>query len=379
MASKTRDIAVLIGTRPEAVKLAPVIQELSNRSETPRVILTGQHRELLDPLLSELEIQPDIRLNAIAPGQSLGALAGRLLGEISSHLNEHPPEWLVVQGDTSSAAMGALAAFYGCISVAHVEAGLRTNDPANPFPEEINRRLIADVAQLHFAPTVAACENLLGEGVQPARIHVVGNTIVDSLRITCERHFQNSEFDVPACQTDSHDQALVFVTCHRRESLGNDLLGICGGLNAIAEEFGDKVKIVLPVHRNPDVRESIEQQLRDVGGIELVEPLGYLDTIASIRRARLVITDSGGVLEEAATLGVPTLIVRRACERLEAVEAGVARIIPPQQDEIVEAARQLLARDEVHQQMASPTDVFGDGHAAERIVEILLREMTLRE
>lgn len=379
MTAISRDIAVLIGTRPEAVKLSPVVRQLANYQKKPRIILTSQHRELLDPLLDELDIQPDIQLGAFDPGQSLGALAGKLLDLISSHLVANPPEWMVVQGDTSSAAMGALAAFYGQIPVAHVEAGLRTQDPRSPFPEEINRRLIADVAQLHFAPTKAARENLLAEGVEADRIHVVGNTIVDCLRHTCEKHFQNPESGFSANRIDSNKQALVFVTCHRRESLAEDLAGICCGLRAIAEQFGERVKIVLPMHRNPKVREVVEQLLRDVGGIELVEPLGYLDTVATLRNARLVITDSGGVLEEAATLGVPTLIVRRACERLEAVEAGVARLIQPQQDDILRAAHQLLTNEKAHQQMARPTDVFGDGHAAERIVEVLLQETKQRE
>lgn len=379
MAAIPREIAVLIGTRPEAVKLSPVIRELTLRDKKPRVILTGQHRELLDPLLNELEIQPDIQLKALSTGQDLGGLAGRLLDEISSHFSTAPPEWLVVQGDTSSAAMGALAAFYGRIPVAHVEAGLRTHDSNTPFPEEINRRLIADVAQLHFAPTETARKNLLAEGIVDERIHVVGNTVVDCLRHASEVYFKNPESKYSANRIVSNERRLVFVTCHRRESLAQDLAGICRGLRAMAEQFGDAVKIVFPMHRNPEVRDVVERHLNEVDHIQLVEPLGYLDTIANLRQARLVITDSGGVLEEAATLGVPTLIVRRACERPEAMEAGVARLIRPQEDDILKAARQLLSSEKEHQQMAKPTEVFGDGHAAERMVEVLLQEIQQQE
>ncbi len=367
-------IAVLIGTRPEAIKLAPVIRQLTAQNGPPHVIASGQHRELLDPVLLELGIEPSHRLHAMQPGQSLAKLTAVLLAEIGSHLRSRDICWFVVQGDTASAAMGALAAFYSEIPVAHIEAGLRTQNPRSPFPEEVNRRLIADLAQLHFAPTSAARQNLLREGIADDRIHVVGNTIVDSLHHACDHQLPAATPDSPEQDRSARGKHLVFVTCHRRESLGDDLANICRGIRTLASQLGDLVRVVLPVHRNPGVRQIVERHLSDVRGVELTAPLSYLETVAALRKARIVITDSGGVLEEAATLGIPTLVVRRTCERTEALNAGVARLIAPEEDAIVQAATGLLTNDDEHRRMAVATDVFGDGHAAQRIVEILLQQ-----
>jgi UDP-N-acetylglucosamine 2-epimerase (non-hydrolysing) len=307
------------------------------------------------------------------PGQGLVDLSARVLTSTRDLIARKRPRTLVVEGDTTSVAMGALAAYYEGVSVAHVEAGLRTGDKRNPFPEEINRRLVACVADLHFAPTPRARENLLREGVSPAAIHVVGNTVVDAL-------FHARDHLVPRLPPDAFldripapPRRLVLVTAHRRESFGPDLLAITEGLRRVARALPEAVEIVYPVHLNPEVDGPVRESLRGVEGVHLLPPLGYLRFVQLLLRAALVVTDSGGVQEEAAALGVPLLVARRTSERLEAVEAGVAEMVGPDAGRIFEAASRLLGDREAHARRARPTAVFGDGRAAARIAQVLLR------
>lgn len=365
-------IAVLIGTRPEAVKLMPVVRALEAAGAAPSVWVTGQHREMLQPILAELDLRADEDLHLMQPGQGLADLSARVLTATRDLIARTRPRALVVEGDTTSVAMGALAAFYEGVSVAHVEAGLRTGDRRNPFPEELNRRLVASLADLHFAPTPRARENLIREGIDPATVHLVGNTVVDALFFARDRLIPRLP---PAPGTDGipgPSRRLVLVTAHRRESFGPDLLAITEGLRRLAQAFPD-VDIVYPVHLNPRVDGPVRQGLGGVATVRLMPPLPYLRFVQLLLRATLVLTDSGGVQEEAAALGIPLLVARRTSERLEAVEAGVAEMVGPDADRIFEAASRLLRDPEARARRARATTVFGDGRAAPRIAQLLLQ------
>jgi len=267
--------------------------------------------------------------------------------------------------------MGALACFYAGVKVAHVEAGLRTYSKRNPFPEEVNRRMIACLADIHFPPTTGARDNLLSEGVEEATVHMVGNTVVDALYFARDTLLPELIPDPEIEKTLSEGREIILVTGHRRESFGADFEAICRGLRAIAETFTDKVEIIYPMHLNPNVREKVIPLLSSVSNIRLIEPLSYLRFIEAMLRAKFIITDSGGVQEEAAALGIPVLVTRRTCERAEAVDAGVSQLVGPHHDRIFNAAKELLTDSEAYAERARPTDVFGDGHAAERIAEVL--------
>ena len=366
------DVAVLIGTRPEAVKLMPVVRALEAAGAPPAVYVTGQHRELLAPILADLALVPAEDLGVMQPNQALGDLSARLLIAVQELLRRRRPGTLVVQGDTTSAAMGALAAFYEDVRVAHVEAGLRTGNRRNPFPEEMNRRLVACVADLHFAPTPRARDNLLAENVPAEAVHLVGNTVVDALFHARERLVPGLPPDPVTEPLLRSPRALVLVTAHRRESFGPDLLAIAAGLKRLAEAFAGRIEIVYPVHLNPNVDSVMRAALAGVDGVHLTPPLSYLRFLQLLLRARLVITDSGGVQEEASALGIPFLCARRASERLEAVEAGVGEVVAPEADALFAAAARLLSDEAAHAERAIPTKAFGDGHAAERIARVLL-------
>jgi UDP-N-acetylglucosamine 2-epimerase (non-hydrolysing) len=370
--ARAGDVAVLIGTRPEAVKLMPVVRALEAAGAPPAVYVTGQHRELLAPILADLALVPAEDLGVMRPNQALGDLSARLLIAVQELLRRRRPGTLVVQGDTTSAAMGALAAFYEDVRVAHVEAGLRTGQRRNPFPEEMNRRLVACVADLHFAPTSRARDNLLAENVPPEAVHLVGNTVVDALFHARDRLVPGLPPDPVTDPRLRSSRALVLVTAHRRESFGPDLLAIATGLKRLAEAFAGRIEIVYPVHLNPNVDSVMRAALAGVDGVHLTPPLSYLRFLQLLLRARLVITDSGGVQEEASALGIPFLCARRASERLEAVEAGVGEVVAPEADALFAAAARLLGDEAAHAERAIPTKAFGDGHAAERIARVLL-------
>jgi UDP-N-acetylglucosamine 2-epimerase (non-hydrolysing) len=366
------DVAVLIGTRPEAVKLMPVVRALEQAGAPHAVYVTGQHRELLAPTLAELALVPAEDLGVMQPDQGLGDLSARLLIAVQGLLRRRRPGVLVVQGDTTSAAMGALAAFYADVRVAHVEAGLRTGHRRNPFPEEMNRRLVTCVADLHFAPTPRARENLLAENVPAESIHLVGNTVVDALFHAREHLLPRLPLDPAMEPLLRSPRRLVLVTAHRRESFGPDLLAIAEGLKKLAAAFAGRIDIVYPVHLNPNVDSVMRGALGGVAGVHLTPPLSYLRFLQLLLRARVVITDSGGVQEEAAALGIPFLCARRTSERLEAVEAGVGELVGPEADALFAAAARLLEDEAAHARRAKPTTAFGDGKAAQRIARVLI-------
>lgn len=362
-------VAVVFGTRPEAIKLAPVIHELRRRAGIDvRVATTAQHRELLDQVLHVFGIIPDVDLDVMQPNQALADLSGRVLSAVDGLLAKEQPDLVVVQGDTTSVLMCSLAAFYRRVPVAHVEAGLRTADAMNPFPEEMNRRLTSILASLHFAPTERARQSLLRDGMAADAVFVTGNPVVDALHyIRRTPAYQHVQLPIPV----DRQARLLLVTLHRRESWGAPIAGMCAALRRVVERFDD-THLVLPVHLNPSVRSVIHESLGDTPRVSLIEPLDYVQFVALMDASWLVLTDSGGVQEEAPALGKPVLVLRETTERQEAVEEGVAQLVGTDPDAIVTAASRLLSDPSAHARMARTVSPFGDGRAAERIADIII-------
>ncbi len=354
---------VVYGTRPEVIKLAPVVEALSQRHErfSVSVCCTAQHRELVDDVQELFAIRPDFDLNLMRPNQSLNELAGRGFVEIGSLLNRVDADWILVQGDTTTAMVTALAAFQKGRRLGHVEAGLRTGDLGAPFPEEANRRVIDLVAGLRFAPTSTAEKALLGEGHAPETIHRVGNTGIDALHWVAKRLPE----EPPASE--------VLVTVHRRESFGPRLVEIFEAIRDLASRFPG-VQWILPVHPNPNVVKPARETLAGLENLQLRSPLRYDGLVRHLRRARIVLTDSGGIQEEAPTFGKPVLVLREKTERPEGVEAGVARLVGTRRERIVEEASRLLTDETAYRRMARRSNPYGDGRAAERIAAILAGE-----
>ncbi|HET9317138.1 MAG TPA: UDP-N-acetylglucosamine 2-epimerase (non-hydrolyzing) [Vicinamibacteria bacterium] len=366
-------LAVLLGTRPEAIKLSPVIRALATAGAPPLVVVTGQHDEMLQPILQDLGIVPAENLEVMSPAQGLASLSARVLEAVDALLARHPLRTVIVQGDTTSAVMAGLAAFYRAVRVAHVEAGLRTNVPRNPFPEEMNRRLLARVADLHFAPTEAARRHLLDEGVAASSVHLVGNTVVDALFDARDRLLPGRAPDDVTGPLIASGRRIVLLTAHRRESFGEDLRAIGEGVRALARDLADDVAVAYPLHLNPEVSGPMRDLLGHEPGVHLLPPLPYLSFLRLLLASTLVITDSGGVQEEATALGKPFLVVRKASERLEAVDAGVGELVGTDAGAIAIAASRLLRDDALYARRAVPSAVFGDGRAAERIAAVLVR------
>lgn len=363
-------VTCVFGTRPDAVKMAPVVLELRKHPQdfAVRVVVTGQHREQLDQVLRVFEIVPDHDLAIMQHGQTLSQITTRALEGLDTELSANPAEILLAQGDTTTTFVAALAAFYHRIPFGHVEAGLRTYNRYDPFPEEMNRRLAGVIAQWHFAPTEPSRQNLLREGTKPETIWVTGNTSIDALKIVAG---QNYRFDDPVlASVVESDKRLILVTAHRRENWGEPMTQIAEAVKRIAAEHSD-CEIVLAMHRNPVVRETLRPILDDIERIHLVEPPDYVPFVKLMQRADLILTDSGGVQEEAPTLGVPVLVLRRTTERPEGVDAGTALLVGTDTDTIVTEARRLLTDAEAHAQMARAVNPYGDGGAAKMIVDIL--------
>jgi UDP-N-acetylglucosamine 2-epimerase (non-hydrolysing) len=363
-------VLCVFGTRPEAIKMAPVVHELQRHPSQAKalVCVTGQHREMLDQVLRLFEITPDHDLGLMRAEQSLAGLTAGAVTGLDAVIESERPDWVVVQGDTTTAMAAALAAFYRRVPVAHVEAGLRSRNLAHPFPEEANRRIVDVVSARHFAPTEAARENLLREGVEAGQVLVTGNTVIDALRWVAALP---APADLEALAGD-RGRRLLLVTAHRRESFGPAMEQICLALRDLARRYRDSVSVVYPVHLNPRVREPVHRILGDVGNIVLAPPLDYLRFVHLMKRAYLVLTDSGGIQEEAPGLGKPVLVLREVTERSEAVEAGTARVVGTTRDHVVGAAARLLDDPAEYALMAHAANPFGDGHAAPRIVAALL-------
>lgn len=363
-------VLTVIGTRPEAIKLAPVIRELERRADrfTSTVCLTGQHGDMVRPILDLYMIEPERDLDLMRRSQTLTDVTVGVLAQLEPVLEEVRPDWVLVQGDTTTAMAGSLAAVYAQIPVAHVEAGLRTHDIRSPFPEELNRRIVAVAAALHFAPTEWAAGNLRREGVPEERIHVTGNTIIDAFRhVAALPH----DGEVPELSPiPSGEERVVLVTCHRRENLGRPIEDICWALRTIAQRHED-VHLVFPVHPNPRVQQPVAFFLGDLPNITLLPPLDYRPLVRLLERAHLLITDSGGLQEEATGIGTPVLVLRESTERPEGVEAGSARLVGSDPGRILDWADRLLNDEEIYRSMAHATSPYGTGDAATRIVEVI--------
>jgi UDP-N-acetylglucosamine 2-epimerase (non-hydrolysing) len=357
----TPAIAVVMGTRPEAIKLAPVIHELRRRGAAVTVISTGQHREMLTRICIDLDVKADVQLDVMRPGQTVGRLMSRLLAALDDVLDRVAPAIVVVQGDTTTALAGALSASYHRVPVAHVEAGLRSGDRLSPFPEEGNRRLIGQLAEWHFAPTERARRALLAEGVGSGDVFVTGNTVIDTLLWAVRR----ARHPLPPTRARR-----ALVTMHRRENQGETMAGIARALRFLVATRD--LEIVFPVHMSPAVREVVWAELDGVEGVLLIEPLDYLDLVGVLASCDLVLTDSGGLQEEAPALGKPVLVLRNETERPEAIEAGTALLVGTDPAAIVEAATSLLDDGALYASMARAINPFGDGRAARRIVDALL-------
>ena len=394
-------ILSVFGTRPEAVKMAPVVRQLA-RTEgiEARVCVTAQHRQMLDQVLEVFQIRPDYDLNLMRDDQTLAQVSAAIFTHLDPILTEFQPDWVLAQGDTTTVAITSLLSYYRRIRFGHVEAGLRTHDKWQPFPEEINRRVAGVVADLHFAPTDAARQNLLNEGIDESLIRVTGNPVIDALNIVAQqpeppeissllqqltipavaRSHSDKAISSPSggllrreerpTRKDSREKELILVTAHRRENFGRPLEDVCEALLQLAAR-GD-VEIVYPVHLNPNVQEPVQRLLGGAPHITLLPPLDYLPLVHLMKRARIILTDSGGIQEEAPAFGVPVLVLREVTERPEGVAAGTLKLVGTATRRIVEEATRLLDDPAAHAEMARAVNPFGDGHAAEHIVEALL-------
>jgi len=368
--TRRKKIIAVFGTRPEAIKMAPLVHRLKEESAgfDLKVLVTAQHREMLDQVLKLFRIEPDYDLDIMAQGQSLTEIAIKALQGISPVLRKEAPDLILVHGDTSTTLIGGLAAFYHRIPVAHVEAGLRTHNRYSPFPEEMNRRLTGVLAEEHFAPTTTARANLLAENVPAHRIMVTGNTVIDALLSVAARPQLALSDEVRAIPAS---RRILLVTTHRRENLERGLHRVYRGLQDLLQEFTD-LEVVFPVHLNPQVRAEAADVLGGLSRVHLLEPLDYEPFVAVMRRAHLVLTDSGGIQEEAPALGKPVLVLRDTTERPEAVAAGTVRLIGTERERVYKETRSLLVDEAAYQRMAQAHNPYGDGKAARRITECLL-------
>lgn len=362
-------ILSVFGTRPEAVKMAPVVKQLKSSKEIEsRVCVTAQHREMLDQILTLFDINPDYDLDLMRESQTLAELSASIFTHLDPVLMDFNPDWVLVQGDTTTVAITSLLAYYRRIRVGHVEAGLRTHDKWAPFPEEVNRRVAGVIADLHFAPTDQARHNLLYEGIPDELIAVTGNPVIDALQFVAQQP-EPKEVTKLLAELEIGNQELILVTAHRRENFGQPLENICHALKELAER-GD-VEIVYPVHLNPNVQEPVYRLLSNVPHITLLPPLDYLPLVHFQKHAKIILTDSGGIQEEAPAFGVPVLVLRDVTERPEGVDAGTLKLVGTDEVRIVHEAKRLLDDTSAHAEMSKAVNPFGDGHAAERIIQAI--------
>jgi UDP-N-acetylglucosamine 2-epimerase (non-hydrolysing) len=364
-------VLFVFGTRPEAIKLCPVVLHLKSRPDefTTRVCVTAQHRSMLDQVLTAFDVSPDHDLNLMLPGQTLFQSTSRILAALEPVMKEEEPDIVLVQGDTTSTLCGAMAGFYSRVAVGHVEAGLRTWDMQQPFPEEMNRVLTTRVTDLHFAPTAQSAANLRAEGVPEERIHITGNSGIDAVLYVRDA-LEAGRLTAPPLEGLDASKKLIVVTAHRRESFGDGFLRICQALARIASR-GD-AQVVYPVHRNPNVMDPVNRLLAGLPNVLLMEPLDYVPFVDLMRRAHLLLTDSGGIQEEGPSLGKPILVMREKTERPEAVNAGTVRLVGTDEDLIVREAARLLEDNNAYQAMARTHNPYGDGGASKRIADSIL-------
>ncbi len=364
----------VFGTRPEAIKMAPLVKKLNEDPFFESVLcVTAQHREMLDQVLELFDLKPDYDLNLMKPNQTLSMITAGVLTGLEPVLEKEAPDMVLVHGDTSTTFSAALAAFYRKIPVGHVEAGLRTYDMYSPFPEEVNRVLTGHMASLHFAPTQRNRENLMKEGIEADKIFVTGNTVVDALLQVAEKPYEFEDETLKSIDFDR--KRVIAVTCHRRENLGTYMRQIFEAIREIAEEFED-VEVVYPVHMNPKVRETASEVFGGCGNVHLIEPLSYQPFVNLMARSYFIVTDSGGMQEEAPSLGKPVLVVRKETERPEAVKAGTVKLAGVERETIAALARELLTDRAAYEAMAHASNPYGDGTACDKILEALKWQKT---
>jgi UDP-N-acetylglucosamine 2-epimerase len=363
-------VLVLAGTRPEAVKMAPVLLALRKRAGVQALLCsTGQHRQMLDQTLGIFALTPDIDLDVMSPNQTLAASAAKILAGLDEVFAREQPDWVLVQGDTTTVMAATLAAFFRKINIGHVEAGLRTYDKYSPFPEEGNRRIADALADLYFAPSATTRDNLIAERVDPARIIVTGNTVIDALMLVRERVRGRSLAHLTG---ELRDKRLVLITSHRRESFGVPFENTCRALRTLADRYRDSAHFVYPVHLNPNIRAPANALLGGVPNLTLTDPVDYETIVALMDRAHFILTDSGGLQEEAPSLGKPVLVLREKTERVEVVACGAARLVGTNYEAIVRESVRLMEDDQAYQIMAMAGNPYGDGRASERIADAIL-------
>lgn len=359
----------IFGTRPEAIKMAPLVKELESRKEIESIVcVTAQHREMLDQVLETFKITPDYDLNIMKQGQTLGDVTTRALNGVETVIKEAKPDIVLVHGDTTTTFAGALAAFYNQVAIGHVEAGLRTYDKYSPFPEEMNRQMVDCMTDMYFAPTTLSKENLLKQNIDESKIYITGNTAIDAMDTTVDDNYKH-----PELEWLKNNERLILLTAHRRENLGDPMRNIFRAVKRITDEFKD-VKVIYPIHKNPKVREVAKEIFGDSDKIKLIEPLEVFDFHNFQNKSYIIMTDSGGIQEEAPSLGKPVLVLRDTTERPEGIDAGTLKLVGTNEETIYEEAKKLLSDKKEYEKMSHASNPYGDGHASERIVDAIIKE-----
>ena len=355
---------VIFGTRPEAIKVAPIIKELEKREETePIVCVTAQHREMLDQVLEYMNIKPDYDLNIMKQGQTLSEITTKALTGLEKVIKQAKPDIVLVQGDTTTTFAGALAAFYNMVPIGHIEAGLRTYEKYSPFPEEMNRQMVSRLADFNFAPTEVSKQNLIKEGKDEKSIYVTGNTAIDALKLTVKEQVEKNE-----------NEKIILLTVHRRENIGENMENIFRAIKKIAQEY-QNIKIIYPIHKNPKVRQIANKILKDQENIQIIEPLEVIEFHNLLNKSYLILTDSGGIQEEAPSLGKPVLVLRDTTERPEGIKAGTLKLVGTDEKNIYEETKNLIENKEEYEKMSKASNPYGDGFASQKIVDIIIENI----
>ena len=361
----------IFGTRPEAIKMAPLVKELERREEIKSIVcVTAQHREMLDQVLDTFKITPDYDLNIMKQGQTLGDVTTRALNGLEEVIKEVKPDIVLVHGDTTTTFAGALAAFYNQVAIGHVEAGLRTNDKYSPFPEEMNRQMVDCMTDMYFAPTEISKENLLKENKDESKIYVTGNTAIDAMSTTVDPNYTHKELE-----WIKPGERMILLTAHRRENLGEPMRHIFRAIRKVVDEFSD-VKVIYPIHMNPRVREVANEVFDGCDKVKLIEPLEVFDFHNFQNKSYIILTDSGGIQEEAPSLGKPVLVLRDTTERPEGIAAGTLKLVGTDEDVIYEETKKLLTDKNEYEKMSKASNPYGDGHASEYIVDAIIERFT---
>ncbi len=359
----------IFGTRPEAIKMAPLVKELESRKEIESIVcVTAQHREMLDQVLETFKITPDYDLNIMKQGQTLGDVTTRALNGVETVIKEAKPDIVLVHGDTTTTFAGALAAFYNQVAIGHVEAGLRTYDKYSPFPEEMNRQMVDCMTDMYFAPTALSKKNLLKQNIDESKIYITGNTAIDAMDTTVDDNYKH-----PELEWINNNERLILLTAHRRENLGDPMRNIFRAVKRITDEFED-VKVIYPIHKNPKVREVAKEIFGDSDKIKLIEPLEVFDFHNFQNKSYIIMTDSGGIQEEAPSLGKPVLVLRDTTERPEGIDAGTLKLVGTDEEIIYEEAKKLLSDKKEYEKMSHASNPYGDGHACEKIVDAIIKK-----